>query len=148
MDIPLGTLYSNPIDIDLNAVTKHWAGLIKVHLQHPQRDGMALLQGYRAFVMELEDSERIIGKIEKGFELVTKAQNFRLHIKGETFRHEHAFHIFEEIVRESYSTGRQHEFIGLTKPELDKTFAFLTLTTEEARDIVLNEGLTFNHEKL
>ena len=148
MEIPLGTTYSNPIDIGLNAVTKHWAGFIKIHLQHPQRDGIALLQGHRAFVMEMEDGERVIGKVEKGFELMTNARNLRLYIKGETFRHEQASHIFEEIVRESYYTGRQHEFMGLTKPELDKTFAFLTLTTEEARDVVLNEGLTFNHEKL
>ena len=38
--------------------------------------------------------------------------------------------------------------MGLTKPEFDKNFAFLTLTTEEAQDIILMEWLTFNHEKL
>ena len=148
MAIPLGTTYSNPIDIGLNAVTKHWAGFIKIQLLHPQRDGIALLQGQRAFVMEMEDGEKVIGKVEKGFELMTKARNLRLYIKGDTLRHEHASHIFEEIVRESYYNGRQHEFMGLTKPELDKTFAFLTLTTEEARDTVLTDGLTFNQEKL
>lgn len=52
IDISLGTAYSNPIDVGLNAVTKNWAGFIKVHLQHPQRDGLALLRGNRAFVME------------------------------------------------------------------------------------------------
>ena len=148
MEIPLGTTYSNPIDIGINAVTKNWAGFVKIHLQHPQRDGIALLQGHRAFVMEMEDGERVIGKVEKGFELTSKARNLRLHIRGETLRHTQASQVFEEIVRESYYTGRQHEFMGLTKPELDKTFAFLTLTTEDARDLVLNEGLTFNHEKL
>ena len=148
MAIPLGTTYSNPVDVGINAVTKNWAGFIKVHLQHPQRDGHALLQGSRAFVMEMEDKELVIGKVEKGYELATKAHNLRLHLKGETLRHEHAFNIFETIVRESYYNGKQHEFMGLTKPELDKNFAFLTLTTEEARDIILKDGLTFNHEKL
>ena len=38
--------------------------------------------------------------------------------------------------------------MGLTKPELDKNFAFFTLTTKEARDLVLNNKLTFNHKKL
>ena len=98
--------------------------------------------------MELEGGERVIGKVEKGFELMSKARNLRLYIKGETLRHVHAAQVFEDIVRESYYTGRQQEFMGLTKPELDKTFAFLTLTTEEARDIVLSDGLTFKHEKL
>lgn len=65
MDIPLGTIYSNPIDIGLNTVTKNWAGFIKIHLQHPQRDGFALLQGNRTFVMEMKDREMVIGKVEK-----------------------------------------------------------------------------------
>ena len=38
--------------------------------------------------------------------------------------------------------------MGLTKPELDKNFVFLTFVTEEARDIVLHAGLTYNNEKL
>jgi hypothetical protein len=67
---------------------------------------------------------------------------------GSHIRHEHAFDIFEAIVREIYYAGKQHEFMGLAKPELERDFAFLTLTTEEARDLVLKEGLTFNHEKL
>ena len=148
MDIPLGTAYSNPIDIGLNAITKNWAGFIKIHLQHPQRDGLALLQGSRAFAMEMEDGEMVIGKVEKGYELATKARNLRLHLKGESIRHAHAFDILEAIVRESYYAGKPHEFMGLTKPELDKNFAFLTLTTEEARDLVLMEGIIFNHEKI
>jgi hypothetical protein len=79
---------------------------------------------------------------------MSNARNLRLYIKGETLRHEHASQVFEEIVRKNYYTVRQHEFLGLTKPELDKTFAILTLTTKEARDIILNEGLSFKHEKL
>ena len=76
---------------------------------------------------------------------MSKARNLRLHIQGETIRHEHVSHMFEEIVKESYYTGRQYKFLGLTKPVLDKTFAFLTPTMEETRDLVLNEGLTFNN---
>ena len=148
MDIPLGTVYSNPIDIRLNAVTKTWAGFIKVHLQNPTLDGMALFNGNRAFVMTMVDGERVIGKIEKGYELGTKARNLRVHLKGEILRHVEAFIIFESLVQESYYMGHQHEFMGLTKPEFDRNFAFLTFTTEEARNIVLKEGLTYNNERL
>ena len=38
--------------------------------------------------------------------------------------------------------------MGLTKPEIDKNFAFFTLTTEEARNYILQDGLAFNREKL
>jgi hypothetical protein len=148
MNILLGTTYANPLDIGLNAITKHWAGFIKLHLQQSQRDGLALLKGTRAFVMTMDDGERVIGKVEKCYELATKARNLRLHLKGETLRHKHAFDIFEAIVREIYYAGKQHKFMGLAKPELERDFSFLTLTTEEARDLVLKEGLTFNHEKL
>ena len=148
MDISLGSTYANPIDVGINAVTKNWVEFIKVHLLHPLKDGMALLKGHRAFVMTLEDGEKVIGKVEKSFELVTKARNLRLHLKGDTLRQEHAFSIFESLVQESYYNGFQHEFMGLTKPELDKKFAFVTFTMEEARDTVLKDGLIYNNERL
>ena len=148
MDVPLGTAYSNPIDVGLNAVTKQWAGFVKVHLQKPHLHGIALLKGHRAFVMEMENGEKVIGKVEKEFELATKARNLRLHLKGESLRHENAFTIFPTLVQESYYSGLQHEFMGLTKPEVDKNFSFLTLTTEEARDLVLKQGLIYKKEKL
>lgn len=87
MGIPLGTTYTNPIDIGLNAVTKIWAGFLKVHLLNPKLDDMALLNGHRAFVMKMADGEKVIGKIEKWYELVTKARNLRLHLKDESLRH-------------------------------------------------------------
>lgn len=74
--------------------------------------------------MEMEDGEKVIDKVEKGYELVTKTRNLRLYLKGETLCHEHAFTIFKALVQESYYSGHQHEFMGLTKPELDKNFVF------------------------
>ena len=37
--------------------------------------------------MQLEEGERIIGKVEKGFKLVTKVQNLQLLIKGDMWPH-------------------------------------------------------------
>ena len=84
--------------------------------------------GHRAFVMVIENGEKVKGKVENGFELATKARNLRLHFKGETLRHENAFTIFSTIVQESYYFDLQHEFMGLTKPDLNKKISFLTLT--------------------
>lgn len=36
----------------------------------------------------------------------------------------------------------------LTKLEVDKDYAFFTLTTEEASDVVLKERLAYHHKKL
>lgn len=98
--------------------------------------------------MKMDDEKKIINKVDKGYELVTKAGSLRLHLKEETLRHEHTFTIFKILVHESYYIGKQHEFMGLIKPKVDKNFTFLTLTTEEAKDSVLNDIIIFNHEKL
>ena len=148
MNIPLGSTYSNPIDIGINTVTRNWAGFIKIHLQHPKRDGLALLHGERAFVMTMGDGERVIGKVEKGFELITKAKNMRLHLKGTTLRGSTAIDILCTLMSESYYEGREIEILSLTKSDEEKDFAFITLTTEEARNDILSNGLIYRSEKL
>ena len=148
MSIPLGISYSNPIDIGINTITRNWAGFIKIHLAYPKRDGLALLKGERAFVMTMGDGERVIGKVEKGFELITKARNMRLHLKGEVLRDHTASDILRSIIHNSYYDGRELEVLSLTKSDDTKDFAFLTLTTEEARTDILTNGLTYHSEKL
>lgn len=79
---------SKLIDVGLNMVTKNWAKFIKIRLQSSHKDGMALLKGERAFIMEMEDGKKVIGKLEKGFELITKTRNIHLHLKRHTL-HDH-----------------------------------------------------------
>ena len=110
-------------------------------------DGLALLRGEKVFVMSMGDGEKIIGKVEKGFELITKARNMRLHLKGEVLRDHTATDILRSIIRDSYYDGRELEILSLTKSD-DRDFAFITLTTEEAREDILNHGLTYHSERL
>ena len=105
--------YTNPIDISINPVSRKWAGFIKLHLQNPMRDGLALLTGERAFVMTMGDGENIIGKVEKGFELITKAKNMRLHLKGEALRNNSAIDILRTLMRDSYYDGCEVEILSL-----------------------------------
>jgi hypothetical protein len=148
MNIPLGTVYTNPIDIGINTVTRNWAGFIKLHLHNPMRDGLALLRGERAFVMTMGDGETLIGKVEKGFELVTKARNLRLHLKGETLRNNSAIDILRTLMRTFYYEGREMEILSLTKADIDRDFAFITLTTEDAKLDLLNNGIVYHSERL
>ena len=148
MNMPLGMAYSNPIDIGINTVTRNWAGFIKIHLQYPKRDGLALLRGDRAFVMTMGDGVKVIGKVEKGFELITKARNMRLHLKGVSLRDNSAMDILRDLMRDFYYDGREIEILSLTKSDDDKDFAFITLTTEEAREDLLRNGLTYHSERL
>ena len=126
MNMPLGSAYSNPIDIGINTITRNWANFVEIHLQHPKRDGLALLRGERAFVTTMGDGEKIIGKVEKGYELITKARNMRLHLKGDALRNSTAMDILRNLMRDSYYDGREVEILSLTKSDIDKDFAFIS----------------------
>ena len=54
--------------------------------------------------MAMGDGKKIIGKVEKGFELITKARNMRLHLKGEALRDHTATDIFRSIMRVHITT--------------------------------------------
>ena len=146
MCMPLGSTYSSPIDIGINTVTRNWAGYIKLHLQHPAKDGLALLLEERAFVLTMGDSEKTIGNVEKDFELITKARNMRLHLKGDTLRNNTAVDILRLIMAEAYYDGREVEILSLTKSEIENDFAFITLTTAASRNDILANGLIYRSE--
>ena len=56
--------------------------------------------------------------------------------------------IFKANVKEDYYEGKLSEFMALTKPELSKDFALITLATEEARDVPIASGIIFNRENI
>lgn len=51
-------------------------------------------------------------------------------------------------MRDSYYDGREIEILSFTKSDIDKDFAFVTLTTEEAKEDILNNDLTYIIEHL
>lgn len=95
--------------------------------------------------MKMKNVQMVIGKIQKGYELVPKTRDIRIHIEEETLCHEHAFNIFKTLVWENYYDGKQHKFMGISKSELDKDFAFLTLTKKKTNDTVFEYEHAYNH---
>lgn len=83
----------------------------------------------------MEVNKKMIRKVEKGFELATKARNLQLHLKGDTFRGKAAHDMFKKIVRKSYYVGRPHEFLILAN-------------LDPERDVILKNALKFSCEKL
>lgn len=71
--------------------------------------------------MPMEDGLKVIGKMEKGFKLITKARNFQLHLNGDTLRDNPTYSIFQNILRERYYKGKQFKFLNLTKAGIAKT---------------------------
>ena len=103
------------------------AQLILVEPNHPQLGGLskatsqAPAQRYfnpierRIYICDgIWRGERIIGKVEKDFELVTNPRNLRLYIKGDTL-HNHITHYdFNTLVCESYYGCQELGFLTLT----------------------------------
>lgn len=112
------------------------------------RDGLALLRRERVFVMKMEDGEHVIGKVKKWFEFITKAKNMRLRLKGTSLRGSTTIDVFRTVMTESYYEGREVEILSLIQMDEEKDFAFVTRTTEEARDEIFNNGLTYRSKKL
>jgi hypothetical protein len=59
--------------------------------------------------------ERVIGKVEKGFELITNAKHMRLHLKGDTIGTNTAVDILRTLMKKSYYNGRDVKILSLTK---------------------------------
>ena len=55
----------HPLGHRIQFSTKNWVDFIKMHLTSPYVEGMALLRGTRAFALELEEGEMVIGNVEK-----------------------------------------------------------------------------------
>jgi hypothetical protein len=72
----------------------------------------------------------------------------RLHLKRSTLRNITATDILKNLMQDFYYDGREIEILSLTKSDTDKDFAFITLTTEEARNDILTNGLTYHSERL
>ena len=94
------------------------------------------------------DGEQVIGKVKKIFELITNARFMRLHLKGNIVRNNSAVDILRVIMTKAYYDRREVEILSLTKLEVEKVFAFFILTTEESRNDILANGLTYRSERL
>ena len=76
--------------------------------------------------MTMGDGIKVIGKVGKEFEPITKAYNMRLHPRGVSLRDNSAMDIIRDLMRDFYYDGREIEILSLTKSDVDKDFAFIT----------------------
>lgn len=75
-----------------------------------------LLCGERAFTLDLERDEKVIGEVEKGFELIPKTRNMQLHLKGDTLRNTEASHIFKMMQDRNSITHEAKQRKGFCLP--------------------------------
>lgn len=70
MNIQLGDQIGEPVAILCHGPksTRVWSGMVKLHLKHPELDGLALLNGTRVFVITLDKDMPYIAKVAKSYD--------------------------------------------------------------------------------
>ena len=63
MKIAIGSMIGEPIAIKCYHKSTTWSGVVKIHLKNPKKDGSALLQGSRAFILNLDEKMDRRGKV-------------------------------------------------------------------------------------
>ena len=91
MNIPLGTNLIEPISILCMSVKRRgekgvWAGIIKLHLLHPERDGIAMLKGLRPFILQLDPLPNLstLGRVCKSYHAIARNNNLSIKITSDT----------------------------------------------------------------
>lgn len=138
INIPLASRYREPISAIVNRKTRGWLGFLRVDLQNPEVDAIALLQGHRIFAMQLQSSEMVVGKVEKGYEFLSTANNRRLQITGPIFSTYDSQTLLADLIKLCYKKSAHAEVVGVAKKLTATTKADITVTSAMSKQFLIS----------
>ena len=145
MKIPLGSKIAEPIAILCrNGSARHWLGTIKLHLKHPEVDGINLLNGTRPFILNLDDN-MTVGKICKSYNTIAKNNMLSVKINSLSLMNITGHGLFKEVVEESFKRGQELEITGVQK-NTTETWAWLVAPTPTQAEKFVKFKATFRNE--
>ena len=145
MKIATGNKIAEPIAILCrNGSTRHWAGTIKLHLKHPEVDGINLLTGTRPFILTLEEG-MTIGKVCKSYNTVAKNNLLSVKISSPSLSNVTGHSLFQEVLDESFKRGQELEITGVQK-NVTETWAWLVAPTPAQAEKIVRFKATFRNE--
>ena len=145
MKIPLGSKIAKPIAILCrNGSASHWSGTIKLHLKHPEIDGIKLLNDTRLFIFTLDDN-MIVGKICKSYNTIAKNNMLSVKINSLSLMNVSGHGLFKEVVEESYKMGHELEITWVQKNTIE-TWAWLVAPTPIQVEKIVKFKATFRNE--
>jgi hypothetical protein len=111
MNIMLGDQIGEPIAILCHGpkTARVWSGMIKLHLKHPEQDGLTLLQGTRVFAITLDNDMPTIAKTAKSYDPLASSSMFLVKINSETIRDLDAQQLIKIVVESSFRRGHDFE---------------------------------------
>ena len=135
MNIPLGTNLIEPISVLCMSIKRGgikgvWAGIVKLHLLHPQTDGEALLTGLRPFILQLEPHSHVgnLGKVCKSYHSIARSNNLSIKISNETLIGISSHALFLDVLENSFRRGHDFEIVEVQK-SLPNNHAYIVAPT-------------------
>ena len=132
MEIQLGDLIGEPIAVLCHGpkIARIWSGLAKIHLKHPNKDGMDLLSGRRIFAITLDNDVLTIAKIAKSYDSLAPSNLLTVKINTDNIRDLVAHQLFKAVVEESFKRGHEFELAQVQKA-VGETYRWLVTTSPE-----------------
>ena len=142
MQIPLGTKLIEPISVLCMSIKRGgekgvWAGIIKLHLLHPETDGIALLKGLRPFILHLEPHSNIgcLGKVCKAYHSIARSNNLSTKISSDTLIGLTSHALFLDVLESSFRRGHDFEIVEMQKNTSNNHAYIVAPTPRQAKKI-------------
>ena len=107
-----------------------WAGIVKLHLLHPQTDGVALLTGLRPFILHPEPHSHVgsLGKVCKSYHSIARNNNLSIKISNETLVGISSHALFLDVLENRFRRGHDFEIVEVQK-SLPNNHAYIVAPT-------------------
>ena len=135
MNIPLGTNLIEPISVQCMSIKRGgvkgvWAGIVNLHLLHPQTDGVALLTGLRPFILYIEPQSHIgtLGKVCKSYHSIARSNNLSIKISNDTLIGVSPHALCLDILENSFRRGHNFEIVEVQK-STPNNYAYIVAST-------------------
>ena len=142
MQIPLGTNLIEPISILCMSIKRGgekgvWAGIIKLHLLHPETDGVGLLTGLRPFILHLEPHSNMgsLGKVCKSYHSIARSNNLSIKISNDTLVGLSSHALFLDVLESSFRRGHDFEIVEVQKNTSNNHAYIVAPTPHQAKKI-------------
>jgi hypothetical protein len=107
-----------------------------------------LLKGDRVFTLQLQNSDYVVGKIEKGFEFASTANNRQLGFQSPTLVTYTFRYLLHELIRLGYLAGYNLEFIGVAKCTLEQNTAKMTVASDTTKQYLFQTPIYISGNKV
>ena len=146
MKIPLGSKIAEPITIlCMNGSARHWSGTIKLHLTHPDIDGINLLSGVRPFILKLDNDTPTLGKVCKGYNAVARNNLLSVKIASPSLANVEGHELHLEVLIDGFKRKHDYEITNVQKNSTD-TWAWLLAPTPQQVEKLVKYYIPFRNE--